>query len=58
MTKMEKIETIADLLQQKYGHVAAVASYLKGMASTYIDETNIDFHVEQLTKDLQKECGL
>lgn len=58
MTKMEKIDAMADLVERKYNGLAAVAGYFKGMAAIYIDDKNLDFHFERLVADLQKDCGL
>ena len=58
MTKMEKIDAMADLVELKYGSLAAVAGYFKGMAAGYIKDKDLDFHFERLVADLQKECGL
>lgn len=58
MTKMKKIDAMADMVEHKYGSQAAVAGYFKGMAASYIDDKDLDFHFKRLVADLQKECGL
>ena len=58
MTKMEKIDAMADMLKQKYGTQAAIAGYFKGLACSYMEERSIDFHMERLVAELQKDCGL
>ena len=58
MTKWENIDAMADLVERKYGSLAAVAGYFKGMAASYIDDKDLDFHFERLVVDLQKDCGL
>lgn len=58
MTKMEKIDAMADMVEHKYGSPAAVVGYFKGMAASYIADKDLDFHFKRLVADLQNECGL
>lgn len=58
MTKWEKVEAMSNLIERKYGSQAAVAGYFKGMATSYIDEKDLDFHLNRMTAELQKECAI